>query len=204
MASALNPTTPSQRTPVTGHLRAWFEPHSSGRTSWADEPDGKPDPVPRADRSTRAAAIHLGTPLPTSSSRRPRRIDDGCGLPGSSGGPPSNAACLTLLQVGFTEPHRSPGTLVVSYTTVSPLPIRPARRPAPTGGLFSVALSRGSPRVGVTHHLALWSPDFPRRGEAPTRPPVRLVRTASLVVGRPDATPGSWPAGAEPDPRLLR
>ena len=31
------------------------------------------------------------------------------------------------------------------------------------GGLLSVALSRGSPRVGVTHHLALWSPDFPRR-----------------------------------------
>jgi hypothetical protein len=26
-----------------------------------------------------------------------------------------------------------------------------------------VALSRGSPRVGVTHHLALWSPDFPRQ-----------------------------------------
>ena len=32
----------------------------------------------------------------------------------------------------------------------------------PIGGLFSVALSRGSPRVGVTHHLALWSPDFPQ------------------------------------------
>ena len=32
-----------------------------------------------------------------------------------------------------------------------------------TGSLFSVALSRGSPRVGVTHHPALWSPDFPRQ-----------------------------------------
>jgi hypothetical protein len=46
-----------------------------------------------------------------------------CGLPGSSGGPPSNAACLALLRVGFTEPLRSPGALVVSYTTVSPLPM---------------------------------------------------------------------------------
>jgi len=46
---------------------------------------------------------------------------------------------------------------VVSYTTVSPLPLDKS-----SGGLFSVALSRGSPRVGVTHHLALWSPDFPR------------------------------------------
>src|SRR5690625_1550331 len=32
------------------------------------------------------------------------------------------------------------------------------------GGLLSVALSRGSPRVGVTHHPALWSPDVPRHG----------------------------------------
>ena len=31
-----------------------------------------------------------------------------------------------------------------------------------TGGLLSVALSCGSLRVGVTHHLALGSPDFPR------------------------------------------
>ena len=93
------------------------------------------------------------------------------GLPGSSGGPPSNAPCLTLLQVGFTEPPGSPRALVVSYTTVSPLPDAEA-----PGGLFSVALSRGSPRVGVTHHLALWSPDFPRQDpRAPPRPPGQLV-----------------------------
>jgi hypothetical protein len=30
---------------------------------------------------------------------------------------------LTLLQVGFTEPPTSPWALVVSYTTVSPLPL---------------------------------------------------------------------------------
>ena len=34
---------------------------------------------------------------------------------------------------------------------------------APFGGLFSVALSVGSRRPGVTWHPALWSPDFPRR-----------------------------------------
>jgi hypothetical protein len=65
-------------------------------------------PKSYADRAT----IHLGLPLPTTS----------CGLPGSSGGQPSNAPCLTLLRVGFTEPPRSPWALVVSYTTVSPLP----------------------------------------------------------------------------------
>ena len=31
-------------------------------------------------------------------------------------------ALLTLLRVGFTEPPQSPAALVVSYTTVSPLP----------------------------------------------------------------------------------
>ena len=36
--------------------------------------------------------IHLGQPLPTASSALPVR----------SGGPPSNAHCLSLLQVGFT------------------------------------------------------------------------------------------------------
>lgn len=58
----------------------------------------------------RVATIPLRRTLPHASS----------GLPGSSGGPPSNAPCLTLLRVGFTEPHRSPGALVVSCTTVSP------------------------------------------------------------------------------------
>src|SRR5690606_23219007 len=38
-------------------------------------------------------------------------------------------ALLTLLRMGFTEPPRSPWALVVSYTTVSPLPgaLRPRR-----------------------------------------------------------------------------
>jgi len=35
---------------------------------------------------------------------------------------------------------------------------RGARRP---GGLFSVALSLGSPPLDVIQHPALWSPDFP-------------------------------------------
>ncbi len=34
------------------------------------------------------------------------------------------APLLTLLRVGFTEPPQSPAALVVSYTTVSPLPPR--------------------------------------------------------------------------------
>ena len=134
-----------------------------------DEPACRPGSVSARLTALRSATIHLGLSLPTAS----------CGLPVSSGGPPSNAHAgsmlpfLTLLQVGFTEPLRSPGALVVSYTTVSPLP--PCEH---GGGLFSVALSRGSPRVGVTHHLALWSPDLPRRVSSP-RSPGRLIHEQS-------------------------
>src|SRR3954454_1971246 len=158
----------------------------------ADESTCKPGPVPRpVSPRFVAAAIHLELPLPTASS----------GLPGSSGGPPSNAPCLTLLQVGFAEPPGSPRALVVSYTTVSPLPAAEA-----AGGLFSVALSRESPRVGVTDHPALRSPDFPRRvtpEHHPTRPPGRLVRrtdqgTARCPLLSPGLTRGSAACAAPP------
>ena len=70
---------------------------------------------------------------------------------------------LALLPVGFTEPPQSPAALVRSYRTFSPLPGSSRTSPRRPGGLFSVALSRGSPRVAVSNHRALWSPDFPRR-----------------------------------------
>jgi hypothetical protein len=93
-------------------------------------------------------------------------------------------ALLTLLRVGFTEPPQSPAALVVSYTTISPLP------PDGSGsGLFSVALSRGSPRVGVTDHPALRSPDLPRRspetGERRGRPAGSPAAALSLGCYRP-------------------
>jgi len=49
--------------------------------------------------------------------------------------------------------------LVVSYTTVSPLPA--VGSADGLGGLLSAALSVGSPRLDVIQHPALWSPDFP-------------------------------------------
>ena len=98
----------------------------------------------------------------------------------SADGPPS--PCLALLPVGFAEPPGSPRTLVRSYRTVSPLPVR---RVVAIGGLFSVALSCGSPRLGVTQHRALRSPDVPRTGRAGSRPPGRLATTPSVPHGRP-------------------
>src|ERR671910_6429 len=87
-----------------------------------EEPACKPDPVPdlavrrRPSLSAReglapAAPPRRGSPAP-------------CGLPGSSDGPSSNAACLALLRVGLAEPARSPAPLVRSYRTVAPLPPR--------------------------------------------------------------------------------
>ncbi len=74
---------------------------------------------------------------------------------------------LTLLRVGFTEPHRSPG---VRWSLTPPFhPYQPPCRSSAAGGLFSVALSRGSPRVAVNDHPALWSPDVPRRRGLPRR-----------------------------------
>src|SRR5690606_41774931 len=52
------------------------------------------------------------------------------------------------------------------------------------GGLFSAALSRGSPRVGVTHRPALRSPDVPRRVPRGTRRG-RLAGSSVSRVSRP-------------------
>ena len=83
-----------------------------------------------------------------------------------------NVHCLALLPVGLALPPQSPG----ARWSLTP-PFHPYRL---RGGLFSVALSRGSPRVGVTHHRILWSPDVPR-GLSPTRPPSRLIRGSSVA-----------------------
>src|SRR3954447_554692 len=76
-------------------------------------------------------------------------------------------------------PGRGSGAVPVTRSAGRLLHHRFALAAAPRcdGGLFSVALSRGSPRVGVTHRLALWSPDLPRRVSSP-RPPGRLIQAA--------------------------
>ena len=61
---------------------------------------------------------------------------------------------LLLLPVGFTVPPSSPKTRCALTAPFHPYPALP-------GGLLSVALSVGSPRLAVSQHRALWSPDFP-------------------------------------------
>jgi len=77
---------------------------------------------------------------------------------------------------------------VRSYRTVSPLPDPGLRRAI--GGLLSVALFRVSPRMAVSHHPALWSPDFPRPSRStPGKPrlPGLLCRPQVYHRGRSSA-----------------
>lgn len=71
------------------------------------------------------------------------------------GGPPHPPSCSVLLRVGFAKPtsRLAAGEL---------LPHRFSLTCPRAGGLFSVALSLGSPPLGVTQHPALWSSDFPQ------------------------------------------
>ena len=116
----------------------------------------------------RPATIHLRPVLPPAWWAYPR-TRAGSSRTSAQVGPWTGP--LGLAPGGVCRADRSPRPLVVSYTTVSPLPPE-------GGGLFSVALSRRSPRVAVGHHPAPWSPDFPQPR------PERRCR------GRPTDSPG--------------
>ena len=101
----------------------------------------------------RRGVILLGRSLPTGSSDR---LEIGSTRATPAGLPPRSRTGLA--PGGVCRAPLVTERAVRSYRTVSPLP------PAETGGgLFSVALSFESPRLAVSQHLALWSPDFPRR-----------------------------------------
>ena len=66
---------------------------------------------------------------------------------------------LVLHRSRFTEPPRSPATLVGSYPTVSPSPHR--RSEERRGQTFLCGTVSGSPQAAVNSRPALWCPDFP-------------------------------------------
>ncbi|MCW2837124.1 MAG: hypothetical protein JWQ15_1238 [Marmoricola sp.] len=94
-----------------------------------------------------------------------------------------------------TVPRRAGGLLHHRFTLTG--------APRSPGGLFSVALSRGSPRVGVTHHLVLWSPDLPRHlavSRSVTRSPGQPIRSPRIGHGRqPHLSEDSWDGRPLPD-----
>jgi uncharacterized membrane protein YczE len=92
---------------------------------------------------------------------------------------------------GWGLPSRRVTTpLVRSYRTFSPLPATASGR---LGGVLSVALSVGFPRLGVTQHPALRCPDFPRDLAAARLPGLQaqhiaVPRSHDACVSRPHPT----------------
>ena len=111
--------------------------------------------------------------------------DDGCPpslatYPGTRTGRPRSSPYLVLHRVGFAELPRSPGKLVRSYRTVSPLPATKRNRLI-AGGMLSVALSFALPRLHVMEHPALWCSDFP---PAPTGPAIAWTAPTAVNLVR--------------------
>ena len=117
-----------------------------------------------------AMIIHLGQALPTASSDRTRRLQ-ASNLPPTSSHHASAAGrkmgtppYLVLLRVGFTESrchHRDWCALTAPFHPYQARCTAIIRSVHGPGGLFSVALSLGSPPLDVIQHPALRSPDFP-------------------------------------------
>jgi hypothetical protein len=118
------------------------------------------------ERLAPEAAIPLGRRLPAGSSGLPGGVCGRAVLPLSGLAPGGVCRAARVAPgAGALLPHR--------FTLAC------AGHPA-IGGLLSVALSCGSPRLGVTQHPALRSPDVPRTGPPLSRWPAR---------GRPAGSP---------------
>ena len=95
----------------------------------------------------------------------------------------SDRTLLTLLRVGFAEPRRSPAALVVSYTTVSPLP--PCRSTTAVCSLWHCPA--GHPGWVLPTTLPCGVRTFlDRAPRGAPRPPGRLVRRGTRVRARDD------------------
>ena len=104
---------------------------------------------------------------------------------------PSRArdSLLTLLRVGFTEPPRSPWALVVSYTTVSPLPPVSRGRSVFCGTFPRVTPGRRyrPPCPAEPEPSSARQADLARRDRPASSPAARVQRrgrTATLATGR--------------------
>ena len=102
------------------------------------------------DAGASTVAIHLGRRLP----------DGSCGLPGDqrAGRPSPVRPCSRW---GLPSRPGRPGRWCALTAPFHPC-LCAGPKPVAIGGLLSVALSCGSPRLGVTQHRALRSPDVPR------------------------------------------
>ncbi len=111
------------------------------------------------------------------------------------GGRAARLCRFDLAPGGVYRAAQSPGRWCALTAPFHPCLILPPERQA-IGGLLSVALSCESPRLAVSQHPALWSPDLPQPGHPANRTseprlPSRLtVAEHSRRRGqRPDSAP---------------
>ena len=107
------------------------------------------------------------------------------------GGTPAHAGSAgrpysVLLPVGFTLPPPLPGARCALAAPFHPCPWRPAVRPCGAGGLFSVALSLGSPPPAVSRHRFPVEPGLSSTTGA---------RTPAAATVRPSGATGNGGAG---------
>jgi len=117
------------------------------------------------------ASICLGRQLPDASSGQPGAD----AAPGQRRSPKGLAPYSALLRAGFGQPvcHHTAGALLPHHFTLAHLA---------AGGVVSVPLSVGSPRLGVTQRPALWSSDFP---QPPLGDRGRLAHSTAIVPQDP-------------------
>jgi hypothetical protein len=92
-------------------------------------------------------------------------------------------------------PARSPGEIIACLFDVAPGGGYRVSRPAPCGALLvSVALFVGSPRMAVSHHPALWSPDLPHSwSPTPRGSPALFAKRLSVIVMAPSTASALFP-----------
>ena len=136
---------------------------------------GKPNPVPRRSQATGRGGGHLSGPTVARRLEHPTR-----GVGGQSplrDGPPRGPAeadrsppiwACWRWGLPCRACHQTRGALLPHHFTFA---CDAATRATPIGRVFSVALSRASLPVAVSHHRALPSSDFPPGARSPERPP---------------------------------
>ena len=181
---------------IRGHQGGQAPPGRSVLERWATGESacrpGSVHPLARADGhpSTTAVADSLLRSTREHRAGRPQAL--------ARSAPRRARTFLTLLRVGFTKPPQSPAALVVSYTTVSPLP--PAR---PGAVCFLWHFPAGHPGSALPTTLPCGARTFlgALRSRSTTRPPGRLARRIPRI-GLHARHRGRERAHAPPRPRL--
>ena len=150
----------------------------SHEQSAASRPRGRHPCAVRLGREGGASRSVSRILSPPAGGGRPSILDAGCPAPRavypgpgtSSPWTPRRPPLFDLAPGGVYLAGRSP-----DRRWALPPPFHRCRGHDDRGCVISVALSFGSPRLGVTQRPALWSPDFPQAAYRP-RPSDRLAR----------------------------